>query len=320
MKSFNTLHASIQRRTGDENSDKLTQIKEDINQTNQLVLGSYAFKFLEATTDITTTASNGRYELGNDVRKIISVITSPDGGTTIYTPEPVEDPTFWEYLQSLNRGDSDITQYYYQEGNDLLVWPDYATASDTITVRYRRKQGELSRDDYTTGTITSITNGAKALVGDSTSWLGRKPVGEQWIRIDYTDGDYAWYRVATIGGDTSITLEKPYQGTTIAAATETYTLGEFSIIPGQFHDLLLARPLALYYDSMEQTTLSARYWRMYDGGFEAGLSSDLGGLLKKLIEEDSGMLDTGYYPPAHQRSPRSAEFDALNNINSAGSW
>lgn len=322
MKSFNTIYSSIGRRTGDTDDDSVTQIKEDINQTNRNIIEYGSYKFLEATRDTTTEASTARYELGNDVRKVLSVVTSPDGGTTKYNPAPVEDYLFWEDLQSRNAGTSDIPQFYYQEGNDLLLWPTYATAGHTITTRYRRRQpADLSRADYTTGTITSITSGAKALVGSSTAWLGRIPLGEQWVRIDYTTGDYAWYRVAAIGSDTAITLEKPYQGTTIAAATETYTLGEFSIIPGGYHDLLMYRPLAMYYDSVaENLNLSARYWRLYDGGLEAGLTREVGGLLKKLQDEQAGMLDAQFYGSPNSVLPRSPEAESLKNINQGGSW
>lgn len=323
MKSFQTIYTSLQRRTGDDSTDTLTQFKEDINGTNQLVLGFYPWKFLETTDNITTEASTARYELQNSVRKLMSVVSTPDGGTTYYFPKPVEDANFWEKLQGLNAGASNIPEFFYQEGNDLLIWPKYSTAGHTLTVRYRKGQDELSRADYTTGTITSITNGAKALVGSSTVWTDRQPVLEQWLRIDQTTGDYRWYRVSTIGSDTGITFEKNYQGTTISAATATYTLGEFSIIPGQYHDVLLSRALALYYDSQEDQTQSARFWKLYDGGHEAGLipsERQIGGLLKKMIDEQGGMLEGGFYDAGNSASPPSPEFASLKDINSGGSW
>lgn len=310
----------MQRRTGDESTDSLTQFKEDINETNKIVLAASKWKFLEKTRDITTAASTARYELPNDCGKLISVTTTPDSGTTLYRPDPVDDPQYWEYLQSLNRGASNITEFYYREGNDLLIWPSYSTASKTITFRYRKKQpADLSLADYTTGTITSITSAARALVGASTVWTGRKPVGEQWIRIDYTTGDFAWYRVSSIDSDTTITLEKDYQGATIAAATETYTIGEFSVVEPDFHDVLLYRPMALYYDSIENPTMSARYWRLYDGGKEAGLSPNLGGLLQKMRDNDFGTTEAGYYPPQGHHMPTSPEERSRDSITGE-SW
>ena len=314
MKSYYTIYTNFQKRTGDTSADSLTVFKEDLNGTNQLVLQHNKWKFLEKTGTIMTAASTARYTLFNDLDKIMEVKVQNAAGTIFYNPKPVEDPAFWEYLQSLNTAASDVTEYYYQEGNDLLLYPNYLTASDTITVRYRRRQNELSRDDYTTGTIAAITNGDETLTGTTTSWTSRKPIGEQWIRLSTTsgDGDYTWYRVDSITSDTELELETDYQGTTFTGKTLSYTIGEFSIIPGDYHDLLYYRPMALYYESLEDITMADRMWRKYDGGYEAGLSPVLGGLLGQMIENESGMQDTGYM------SPQDSEMVRDNNFPPAG--
>ena len=309
MKSFQETYTELQDITGDDSAEFLVMLKRWINDTMHSAYGTNGgkMKFLEATKDITTAASTARYALPGNCRRIMTVTTTPDSGATIYRPRPVDDPDYWNYLQSRNAGDSDITQFYYREGDDLLVWPDYASASKTITVRYRKTTPDLSRADYTTGTITSITNGDETLTGASTSWLARKPAAGQWIRIDYTSGDFLWYRVDSITSDTVLELDRKYNGTSIAADTETYTMGEFSELPGEFHPLLFYRPLALAYDHMENPTMSARYWNLYDGGHEAGLSTKVGGMLKKMIDEQSGITDSGYYPPMNTETPISPE-------------
>lgn len=310
MRSYNSIYSVLQRKSGDDNSDVLTTFKEDINETNQLVLTAAPWKFLEKTATITTVASTARYKLFNDLDIIMEVIVENAAGTITYRPDPVEDPAFWEYLQSLQTAASNVTEYYYQEGNDLLLYPAYSTASDTITVRYRRKQNELSRDDYTTGTISAATNGDETITGASTSWTGRKPIGEQWIRFTTSsgDGDYIWYRINSITSDTELELEKDYQGTTFTAKSLSYKIGEFSIIPNQYHDLLIHRPLALYYQSLGEVAMADRYWRQYDGGYEAGLSQQIGGLLGQMMENESGMRDAGYMSPQDPSIVRDINF------------
>lgn len=299
MKSYNNLYSNFQKRVGNNSADVLTVFKEDLNGTNQLVLTSAPWKFLEKTDTISTEASTARYTLFNDLGIIMEISVENAAGTITYRPRPVEDPAFWEYLQHLNTAASDVTEYYYQEGNDLLLYPTYLTASDTISVRYRRRQKELSRDDYTTGTIATATNGDETITGTSTAMTGRKPVGEQWMRFSTTsgEGDYVWYRIDSITSDTAWEFEKEYQGATFTGATLSYTLGEFSIMPGDYHDLLYYRPMALYYESQEEMTIANSYWRKYDGGHEAGLSPDIGGLLGQMMENEGGMRDAGYMSP-----------------------
>lgn len=312
MKSFQTLYTDIQNQTGDDSAAFLTQIKRWINETQGLALANHKGKIREKTATITTAASTARYTLPADCDKILKVTTTPDSGTTVYTPHLVEDPDFWEHLQGLNQSSSLMTEYYYREGNDLLLWPSYSTASKTITVRYRKRVIEMSRADYTTGTITTATLGDETIVGSSTVWTGRKPVGEQWLRIAQTAGDYQWYRIETITDDTNIELEAKYQGTSIAAGSSTYTIGEFPAIHPDFHDLCFYRPMALAYLRLENTEMANTYWDLYDGGCEAGRVSKPAGLLKRFMDADAGTLDAVFYSHQADRGAVSAEERSLN--------
>jgi len=308
MKSYQEIYTECQDISGDDTAAFLTKFQRWINDTQRIACaaGGGKFPFLEFTKDITTVADTARYDVHTSIRKILTVVTLDASGNVDETPDPVEDYDFWERLQRLDPASSDITQYFKQEKDDLLIWPAFSTAGRTIRVRGRKRPVDMSKADYTTGTITSITSGAKALVGSGTSWNSRKPLGEQWIKIAGTDGDDRWYPIASIDGDTTITLASPYEGTTIAAATASYTLAEFPIFPGEYHMLCVYRPMALYFQSLQDRAMAQSYWRLYDGGKEAGLlkkNEQAAGLLGQMIDEQSGMLDTGYYPPQGSRGP-----------------
>lgn len=317
-KSFQQIYTELQDQTGDDSAAQLVIFKRHINDTQNIVLGDHPWKFLEKTVNITTAASTGRYTLAADLRKIITVTTTPDSGVTVYTPTPVEDPDEWEYLNTLRWSDSNQTRYFYQEGNDLLILPEYATASKRITVRYRKRVMEMSRADYTTGTITTATNADETIVGSSTSWTARNPVGEQWLRIDQTAGDYLWYRVESITDATNLELEAKYMGTSIAAGTSTYTMGEFPSFPGEYHNLCFYRPMALYYMKIENIAMADYYWNLYDGGYEAGKTRKPGGMLRKLIVEQAGMLDAKYFPRQGSERFATAEDLALQQTATLG--
>lgn len=304
IKPFDIIYADIQNQTGDDSTAFLTQIKRWINETQRLVL-AHPVKATERTRNITTAASTARYTVHADLRKIISVVTSPDG-TTVYRPTAVDDPDFWEYLQSLQAGTSNQPQYYYQEGADLLLWPTYADASDTITVRYRKRVIDMSRATYTTGTIVTATAGDETLVGSGTSWTSRKPVGEQWLRIAQTAGDYNWYRVESITDATNLELEAKYLGASIAAGSSTYELAEAPSFLPEYHDLCFYRPMALAYMRLENPTMAKMYWGLYDGGQEMGETNRPGGMLKQMIDNDGGVTDAAFYP-SQNHGPASAE-------------
>lgn len=296
MKSFQELYTELQDITGDTSAEQLVIFKRWINDTDKLVSAKAPLLCLETTATKTTVASQEGYQIPNTIQSIRSVkVTMAGTGGSIYRPRPVEDPRYWEYLQSMQYGDSDVAQFYMKQGNQLLIWPEPATAGSTITIRGRRRLKDLSLSDYATGTIVTATLADETIVGDSTAWATGS-VGN-YIRIDYTTGDFNWYEISSITDATHLELVKPYEGTSIAAGTETYKIGEFSYIPGEFHPLLFYRPLALYYAGLEDVSNSERYWRMYDGGKEAGLSTNTGGLLKNLLTENLSRNEGVYVEP-----------------------
>ena len=295
MKSFSELFTELQDITGEASATQLVIFKRWINDTNQLVSAKAPFLCLETTATKDTVASQEGYQIPNAIQKVIGVKITLAGGT-IYRPRPVEDPRYWDYLQSLQSGDSDVTRFFMKQGSQVLLWPEPVTEGSTITIRGKRRLRDLSLIDYSTGTIKAGTNGDKTITGDSTLWA-TNAVGN-YLRIDYTYGDFRWYEIDSITSTTELELVKPFEGTTFAAQAETYTIGEFSYIPGEFHPLLIYRPLALYYMGLEDGAgMAEKYWRMYDGGKEAGLSTITGGLLKNLMTEDLSRNEGVYVEP-----------------------
>ena len=294
MKSFQEIYTELQDATGDDSSGQLTIFKRHVNDTQRIVASKAPFLTLETTATKATVASQEGYQISNSINKIRSLYVTLTGGT-IYRPDPVEDPTFWEYLKSLEASDDDAVRYYMRQGNQILLWPEPTVATSTITIRGRKKLKDLSLADYTTGTITSVTNGDETVTGSSTSWVAGT-IGN-WIRIDYTTGDFQWYEISSITSTTVLELLKPYEGTTISAATETYTIGEFSEVPEDYDSLLFYRPMALYHMSQRDMIEADKWWRLYDGGKEAGLATSTGGLLKQMLSEELQRNESLYTQP-----------------------
>lgn len=290
MKSYYNLYTDFTTQTKDTSTANTAYGKNQINQTQKIVLGGYRWSFLERTRNLTSTADGDTYELLADCRKVMTVKVVVSSSVD-YDPKPIEDPIAWERLQSMNVGSSDVTQFYYVQDKQIITWPAIATAGLTIQVRYRKLVKDMTADDYTTGTITTWANGSDAITGSGTTWTSAF-IGRH-IRVT---SDGFWYEIEGRTANTAITTVKPFLGTSITAGSEAYTIGDISVIPEAYQDLLLYRPLALYYmQNGREATLADRYWMMYDGGFERGLAKSVGGTLKRMQDEYFGKTEGIYF-------------------------
>lgn len=278
-----------------------------INETQGLVLALYPWPFLEKQTSITSAASTATYELPVACKnnQIMSV-NFQESSSVIYVVKPVYSAHFWEYLQALNTAASDVPLYYYIKDEQISFYPTISSASKTIQVRYRKIVKDMTQADYTTGTITTATNADETIVGGSTSWTAG--MAGNHLRITAaagaSKGDGLWYEISSITDTTNLELVKKYAGTSLSAASAAYTIGEMPAIPGPFHNLLMYRPLAIYYmQNMEELRRADRFWRVYDGGYEAGLSPRVGGLLKQMMNAYSGTTEGVYIPEADDVEP-----------------
>lgn len=315
MISYSSLYGNCQTLAKNTNATILTLFKDLINDTQNTILGMEDWWFAELTGTRTTIDGTANYKLPAKMRAIESVIVTVS--SQIYRPKPIEDSDYWNYLQSLNYAESDVPQYYFRQGNDVYLWPTPATTGSTITIRGTKRMRDMSRADYNTGTITTLPNADETVTGSGSSWT-TATVGTH-IRVNRTAGDYEWYEIASITDTTHLELVMPYEGASIAAGSATYTIGEFSIIPSEYHSALMWRPLALYYTQNEDDAQRSQiFWRQYDGGYEAGLSRVPGGMVGKMLKE-ADERNSGV-----QLDNLQAGFTDINNnptsINSLGSW
>tara|TARA_R100001530_G_scaffold100538_1_gene69904 strand:- start:18997 stop:19980 length:984 start_codon:yes stop_codon:yes gene_type:complete len=256
--------------------------------------------FLQTTTDITTVASQQNYAIPAGVRKLIDVYVTV--GTSIYRPQPIYSPEAWNAILSAKLGESDVAQFYFVQGNEILIEPTPASNSNTITVRGRKSVPDLTVDDDTV-TVTHIANGSTAVTISSG---GLVSMAGKYLRITAPAtgaadaGDGQWYEIASapVAG-TSIVLVAPYEGVTLSGATATATVAQMSPIPEAYDMAPIYRTLALFYqvNAPESPRIYNTYWKLYDGGQEAGLSTLVGGLIGQMLESEGESIEGAYVPP-----------------------
>ena len=198
------------------------------------MLGDLPWPFLQTTTTASTVAAQQTYTLPGNLARLINVYILV--GTVRYTPTEVTSYDDWNRIQAANNIQSDNVTYYFQQGNSIQFWPTPASSSNTIYYEYLQAVKDISIADYTTGTITTATNGSAAIVGSGTSWSAGM-VGK-YLRITSTNaanvGDGLWYKIASVGSATTLTLSAVYTGVSIAAGSAAYIIGDVMAIPEKY--------------------------------------------------------------------------------------
>lgn len=239
-----------------------------INLSTRRILSSGNWDFLEGSQSITAVASQQAYTLAYDYEKLISVKVVI--GTTNYIPIEVSDRATWDRV-SWPSITSDTPEYFFIFNGQILLHPKPASTSPTITVIYKRRMRDLSIADYTTGTIVSVANAGTAIVGSGTTWTASM-VG-RYIRITETDaalgGDGVWYKISAYTSATAISIEKPYNGTAIAAGSAAYTIGQVSVLPEEFQGLPVYDAVTTYFTSIQPAVAQAdRFKIMFAEGMK----------------------------------------------------
>lgn len=165
----------------------------------------------------------------------------------------------------------------------------------------------LTTSAITVGTIL----GGSILTATGTAFT--KDMIGRWLRITQFStanaGDGAWYKVSDFYSATTIGISTPYQGTPIAAGTAQYLIGQCSSIPEAYQIAPIYRAAALYWNinnpSNPNTSLANQYWRLYDGGVEAALNSEYGGLIGQMMQESGESMEGPYISPL----PRKGDAD-----------
>jgi hypothetical protein len=188
-----------------------------------------------------------------------------------YIPRECPDRDTWNRLNESTATTSDIPEWYYETEGQIGFYPKFSSSGNTITIEYELKRKNLSISDYTTGTITSIANGATTVTGSGTTWTSK--MNGFWICI--TDsatantGDGVWYQIDTVNSTTELSLLKPYEGLSISVGTAAYTIGQCSLLPEDFQILPIWMACQIYFTSVHpDSTKSQLYKNLYNEGIK----------------------------------------------------
>lgn len=300
MISYTKAVTMLQRYLKYDSGDTTTNdfVLEMYNESVRAVCAVRPWWFLYYTKNITTQAGVPAYPIPARLRDLNELFVTV--GTTVYRPMPVYNDQVWTRVLQSNLGESDGPLYWRVKGNYIELAPTPASTSGTITVRGKQKFRDFTSAsaDYSTGTITSIANGATAVTGSTVSW-NSSMVGK-YIRIGTSastnGGDGYWYEIAAVPTSTTLTLVEPYEGVTISAGSSGYVISDVIPIPEEWQLAPIYRTCALYQavNDPANPAMSQMWWKLYDGGEEAGLSRVTGGILGRMKEVEGATIQGNY--------------------------
>lgn len=258
MRSFQSQYTKCQKLAQDTGAEALEFFKSTLNEGQHILeadLGSYYTE----ETDISnvTVANSNSYKTPDQFVRLKELYVTV--GTQRYNMEQIFDEVQWQRFMQTN-SKADAARFCFIRRDRFEVYPTPSSSSNVITMIYEASGKELSYDDYVTGSIVSVANGGTAVVGVGTTWTSAM-IG-RYIKITSYP---IWYKISAVGSNTTLTLDKPFSGISIAAATEAYTIGEMPRTPESTHQIPIWYAMMNYYQGFKQSTEKAkRFETLYD--------------------------------------------------------
>lgn len=260
MKSYSTLLNLYQELTKNFSSGNQTLGAELLNDGHRELIAQKDFAFLHRARTLSSVASTQFLPLPYDIDLVESVTYSAGG--TVYTPKLVHSREEWTIINAESY-ESDTPIYAHVYNGEIGFYPTPATSSNTITINGKIRVPDLSEADYTTGTITTATAGDETIVGSGTTFTASM-VG-RYLRIPVAQaGDGIWYEIGSFTSTTSIELVRKYGGTSIAAGSATYAIGQMPIVPESFHIAPVHYAASVYWDREGDARRATRYEKRFD--------------------------------------------------------
>lgn len=263
MWGFQQQYEFWQSLAQDQNATNLILGKKSINlgiKKLEVELGMPPQE--EERTYLTLTSTNS-YPLPERFVRLIELYTTI--GTQRYYADAIYNAADWgAYQRQTSVSGDQLTKVFVRPGlHTFEIYPKAATASLVMTMIYESFTKDLTAADYSTGTITTLANGGTSVTASGSTFTPAM-VG-RWLKTD--DGN--WYKISGYTSATVITLQMPYQGTSIAAGTSTFIISEFTRLPEGTHELPVYYALWHYFQGVKRDVNMAAYYKnMWEEGIK----------------------------------------------------
>jgi len=245
-------------------------------------------------TDAISGTSYQSYKLPENYSKFNSLYVTV--GTTQYLATLIQDESIWRDINADTTGStSDFLQFCFIRRDRVELYP-IPSSANTATLTYDSRTKPLSVEDYVTGTVTTLANDSTALTASGSTFTSAM-VG-RYLRVD-SDGE--WYKIAAFGTTTTLTLDTKYQGISIAAGTEAFTIGQFPITPDEMHELPVWYALWKWSLFKKDTQLAREWERAWKEGIKEAEGVYNNKEVSGIVKSGRGLgyrhpINPNYYP------------------------
>lgn len=301
MLSYQNQYELVQSLSSDFNTTNLILFKNLINigvhkiERSLDIFVNEQTKTFTTITDAVSGTNNQGYVLPRGFISLNSMYVTV-GTTQHHMDNLIEDPKWWGQINATTtQSTSNYLKYAHIKGRTIYLWP-IPSSANLVTVSYFGNSKDLSQADYTTGTITTLATATKAVVGSGSTWTS-----QMVNRIFKINDDSEWHYITAAPTATTITLETPYVGTSIAAGTSAYTIGEVCRLPESTHELPVQYALWQYFAFYRRDKFLAS---MYEKQFKEGLidaqmeysTSGSSIIINGRTDENSLSINPNFYP------------------------
>lgn len=254
MLSFTELKSLAQVGALDTSTSALSFLVDRINHRYHDIENEMESDTVEETRTGSTVAQQDWIYTPENLIRLQTLYV--EVGSNRYVADEISDEDTWQAFKRNTTIYSDILQKVFVTRDRIYLYPTPSTVK-TYTLIYETESVDLSEDDYTTGTVSTLANGGLTVTGVGTTWTSAM-VG-RFLKIN---SNKRWYRISGVGSTTSITLASPYQGTAISAGTESYTIGELPRLPGNVHTTIVDGALWDFYTYFKKDASMARVYEI----------------------------------------------------------
>lgn len=244
--TWTEMETKAQRLAKDNNSDTLTQLKEDMNTGYHMFNAKLSRYFSRKQQFTSLVAGQQLYQTPIDCVRVMGMTVIV---TQNYSPVLKEIRSEFEWRQITSYPmQSNWPTYYYMLGNDELgLWPiPSQDVANGLRFYYQPQDHDLSIEDVTstsTSSTVSVTQGSATVTASSTVF-NADMVG-LWFQITGVT-DLTWYEI-TEATTTTLTLKSAFVG--ITGSGKAWRVGQLSIIPQEYADAPMHYALGNYFSA-----------------------------------------------------------------------
>ncbi len=301
MLSFQNQYELTQDLSSDSSSTNLTMLKKLINLgqrrlEKKLKIVTEDTRTYTLQTDAISGTSNIAYRLPENYGKFLRAYVKV--GSNHYSASLIQSPSLWRKINFTETSTSSFLQFVHIKRGTrdrFEIYPPPST-TDTLTFDYLAKGADLSVADYATGTITTLANGGTAVTGSGTTWTSA--MAGRYFKITNNE---QWYKIASFGTTTTLTLASEYQGIAISGGSDNYTIGQMPITPEDTHILPVYFALWKYFLFRKDRTQAREYRREWLNGIKDAIQDYANEEDSEVLYNDRavtqrGVINPNYYP------------------------